>query len=67
MEAEGFDCILGNPPYLYSAAQEDPEYFQDHYLLGEYQTDYYVYSSKRPCNSVAMVGDGHLVFIGRMA
>ena len=43
MKAEGFDCILGNPPYLYSAAQEEPEYFQDHYLLGEYQTDYYVY------------------------
>jgi hypothetical protein len=47
MKAGGFDCIIGNPPYLYSAAQEDPEYFGARYLLGQYQTDYYVYFIER--------------------
>jgi hypothetical protein len=42
-KAGGFDCIIGNPPYLYSAAQENPDYFTTHYRLGQYQTDYYVY------------------------
>jgi hypothetical protein len=47
MKAGGFDCIIGNPPYLYSAAQEDREYFGARYLLGQYQTDYYVYFIER--------------------
>jgi hypothetical protein len=42
-KAGGFDCIIGNPPYLYSAAQEDSDYFKTHYRLGQYQADYYVY------------------------
>jgi hypothetical protein len=47
MKAGGFHCIIGNPPYLYSAAQESPEYFRARYLLGQYQTDYYVYFIER--------------------
>ncbi len=47
MKAGGFDCIIGNPPYLYSAAQERPEYFSARYSLGQYQTDYYVYFIER--------------------
>ena len=47
MKAGGFDCIIGNPPYLYSAAQENPDYFEMHYSLGQYQTDYYVYFIER--------------------
>jgi TaqI-like C-terminal specificity domain/Eco57I restriction-modification methylase/N-6 DNA Methylase len=43
MKAGGFDSVVGNPPYLYSAAHEDPDYFTTHYRLGQYQTDYYVY------------------------
>jgi hypothetical protein len=39
----GFDVIIGNPPYLYSAGKDYPEYFSNHYSLGEYQTDFYVY------------------------
>ena len=45
--AGGFDCIIGNPPYLYSAAQENPAYFAARYGLGQYQTDYYVYFIER--------------------
>jgi hypothetical protein len=47
MKAGGFDCVIGNPPYLYSAAQERPEYFSARYSLGQYQTDYYVYFIER--------------------
>lgn len=39
----GFDVVMGNPPYLYSAAKEDPEYFELRYAHAQYQTDYYVY------------------------
>jgi hypothetical protein len=47
LAAGGFDCVLGNPPYLYSAGQERADYFGTHYVLGEYQTDYYVYFIER--------------------
>jgi Eco57I restriction-modification methylase/TaqI-like C-terminal specificity domain/N-6 DNA Methylase len=50
MKASGFDCIIGNPPYLYSAAQEDPGYFGTRYALGQYQTDYYVYFIEKALN-----------------
>lgn len=39
----GFDAIIGNPPYLYSAAKEYAEYFSERFKLAQYQTDYYVY------------------------
>jgi len=39
----GFDCVIGNPPYLYSAGQSNASYFQDTYKLNQYQTDFYVY------------------------
>lgn len=39
----GFDCVIGNPPYLYSAGQEYIEYFKRHYQFSQYQTDFYVY------------------------
>jgi len=47
MKSGGFDCVIGNPPYHYSAAQENPDYFKSHYGLGQYQTDYYVYFIER--------------------
>jgi hypothetical protein len=47
MKAGGFDCILGNPPYLYSATQENPDYYKMRYGLGQYQTDSYVYFVER--------------------
>ena len=43
----GFDCVIGNPPYLYSAGQEYADYFTTRYMLGEYQTDFYVYFSEK--------------------
>ncbi|MGI9073202.1 MAG: Eco57I restriction-modification methylase domain-containing protein [Bryobacteraceae bacterium] len=39
----GFDVVIGNPPYLYSAGQEYKEYFESHFSLDEYQTDFYVF------------------------
>jgi N-6 DNA Methylase len=42
MKGGGFDCVIGNPPYLYSAGQEYPDYFSRLYDLSEYQTDFYV-------------------------
>lgn len=39
----GFDVIVGNPPYLYSAGQENKKYFESHFHLSQYQTDFYVY------------------------
>lgn len=39
----GFDVIVGNPPYLYSAGQENEKYFKSHFHLSQYQTDFYVY------------------------
>jgi predicted type IV restriction endonuclease len=39
----GFQFVIGNPPYLYSAGQEFAEYFKSHYSFSQYQTDYFVY------------------------
>lgn len=39
----GFDCVIGNPPYLFSAGKNQALYYQDRYHLTEYQTDFYVY------------------------
>ena len=46
-EARGFDAIVGNPPWRYSAGQERKAYFESHYHLSEYQTDFYVYFVER--------------------
>lgn len=43
----GFDAVIGNPPYLYSAGQDQPEYFEATYNLSQYQTDFYVYFIER--------------------
>jgi hypothetical protein len=43
VQSGGFDAVIGNPPYLYSAGQEYSEYFVLTYRLAEYQTDFYVY------------------------
>jgi hypothetical protein len=47
MRDGGFDCVIGNPPYLYSAGQNHPEYFARRFKLSEYQTDFYVYFIER--------------------
>lgn len=39
----GFDAIVGNPPYLYSAGQANADYYQQFFKLKQYQTDFYVY------------------------
>ena len=39
----GFDAVIGNPPYLYSAGQEYADYFATHYALSQAQADFYVY------------------------
>ena len=43
MRRGGFDAIVGNPPYLYSAGKEQLKYLQPKFKLSEYQTDFYVY------------------------
>ncbi|MCE7030703.1 Eco57I restriction-modification methylase domain-containing protein [Jiella avicenniae] len=42
-----FDCVIGNPPYLYSAGSEYSAYFQSYYSFSNYQTDFYVYFIER--------------------
>lgn len=42
-QTKGFDCIIGNPPYLFSAGKSQILYYQSRYNLAEYQTDFYVY------------------------
>jgi type I restriction-modification system DNA methylase subunit len=43
MKAGGFDAVIGNPPYLFSAGQKYADYFSAKFSLTEYQTDFYVY------------------------
>ena len=43
LRSGGFDAVLGNPPYLYSAGQEYADYFSAHYKLSQAQADFYVY------------------------
>ncbi|MCJ7813044.1 Eco57I restriction-modification methylase domain-containing protein, partial [bacterium] len=47
MKRGGFDAIVGNPPYLYSAGQEYKAYYELHFRLSEYQTDFYVFFIER--------------------
>ncbi len=47
---EGFDAVIGNPPYLYSAGKWDIEHFKSNYKLSQYQTDFYVYFVERGYN-----------------
>ncbi len=35
MKSGGFDAVIGNPPYLYSAGQEYADYFATHYALSQ--------------------------------
>lgn len=42
-QTKGFDCVIGNPPYLFSAGKDQVLYYQDRYTFTEYQTDFYVY------------------------
>ncbi len=43
LRSGGFDAVIGNPPYLYSAGQEYADYFAKHYRLSQAQADFYVY------------------------
>ena len=43
IKAGGFDAVIGNPPYLFSAGQNYADYFSAKFSLTEYQTDFYVY------------------------
>ena len=61
IRAGGFDVVLGNPPYLYSAGQSHAEYFAKHFHLTQYQTDYYVYFIERALSLVRQ--GGRLSFI----
>lgn len=46
----GFDIIIGNPPYLYSAGQLYARYFEEQYRFSQYQTDFYVYFTEQGLN-----------------
>ncbi|MCJ7729397.1 MAG: BREX-1 system adenine-specific DNA-methyltransferase PglX, partial [Sedimentisphaerales bacterium] len=43
----GFDAVIGNPPYLYSAGQSYPQYFARPYHLAHYQADFYAYITEK--------------------
>jgi len=47
MRNGGFDAVVGNPPYLYSAGKDYKDYFAKHYTFDQYQTDFYVYFIER--------------------
>ncbi len=46
----GFDAVIGNPPYLYSAGQDYQEYFNANFSFAQYQTDFYVYFLEKGVN-----------------
>lgn len=46
-KSNGFDCVIGNPPYLYSSGSEHERYFKGAYSYSDYQTDFYVYFVER--------------------
>jgi hypothetical protein len=52
----GFDAIVGNPPYLYSAGKTFLDYFKSHYRFSQYQTDYYVYFIERALSLIKFKG-----------
>jgi hypothetical protein len=56
MKAGGFDAVVGNPPYLYSAGQEAIDYFNQRYRLSEYQTDFYTYFIEKALGLVRRAG-----------
>jgi hypothetical protein len=56
MKAGGFDAVIGNPPYLYSAGQESIAYFNERYRFSEYQTDFYSYFIEKALNLVKQKG-----------
>ena len=43
MSAGGFDCVVGNPPYLFitQVPDRDRSYFQDNYRTVTYRFDLY--------------------------
>jgi hypothetical protein len=43
MKKGGFDAVIGNPPYKIAAGQDFPDYFNYHFHLTQYQTDFYVF------------------------
>lgn len=43
MKNGGFDCVIGNPPYLYSAGKDNIDYYKKYYSFSQYQTDFYVF------------------------
>ena len=57
----GFDAIIGNPPYLYSAGQSYPQYFARIYHLAQYQADFYAYFTERALSLTR--GKGKVSFI----
>jgi len=61
MKGGGFDAVVGNPPYLYSAGQDDIGYFQSHFEFSEYQTDFYTYFIERALKLTRR--DGRFSFI----
>lgn len=56
--SNGFDCVIGNPPYLYSAGSEYNLYFNSEFQFCEYQTDFYVYFVER---GLKILRDGGLM------
>ncbi len=56
MKAGGFDAVIGNPPWLYSAAKEAVGYFNERYRLSEYQTDFYTYFIERALSLTKLHG-----------
>ena len=50
MNAGGFDCIIGNPPYGAALSVGMKEYAAANYAIAEYQVDSYVLFLERAVN-----------------
>lgn len=57
----GFNIVIGNPPYLYSAGKSQYSYFEAMYKLSQYQTDFYVFFIERAINLA--INGGKVSFI----
>ena len=64
MKAGGFDCVIGNPPYLFITELDDDEkrYFFDRYETSEYRFDVYGLFTELAIRKLARQG-GYVSFI----
>ncbi|MEW5814809.1 MAG: TaqI-like C-terminal specificity domain-containing protein [Spirochaetota bacterium] len=65
MNEGGFDCVIGNPPYVFTRdegfTESEKEYFYKKFSLAQYQLNTYIMFTEWGCN--LLKNDGRLGFI----